>query len=199
MRWPPRSPDPRSSAESVVLRVYGHPEGRALELFGVKNPTTNRYEPFHPYSMTGKDQRGLELTGPDLLRLEATHCRRPRRILCADRLGLVLIHISLLVAWQVRAGPPGVCGDEGCRPRAKYMITSGRGVLVSVSSTGGLDVYETLRAAQLTLAETFDAELGDTGVTAFTSAQGPWRRQRLRRPSSWWHPDSDCPPMSSTP
>jgi NAD(P)-dependent dehydrogenase (short-subunit alcohol dehydrogenase family) len=54
------------------------------------------------------------------------------------------------------------------------MLARGRGVLVSVSSTGGpyLGAYETLKAAQLTLAETLDAELGGTGVVAFTIGPG---------------------------
>jgi hypothetical protein len=54
------------------------------------------------------------------------------------------------------------------------MLIAGRGVLVSVSSTGGpyLGAYETLKAAQLTLAETLDAELAGTGVIAFTIGPG---------------------------
>jgi NAD(P)-dependent dehydrogenase (short-subunit alcohol dehydrogenase family) len=60
---------------------------------------------------------------------------------------------------------------QACLPS---MLVRGRGVLVSVSSTGGpyLGAYETLKAAQLTLAETLDAELGGTGVIAFTIGPG---------------------------
>jgi NAD(P)-dependent dehydrogenase (short-subunit alcohol dehydrogenase family) len=54
------------------------------------------------------------------------------------------------------------------------MLARGRGVFVCVSSTGGpyLGAYETLKAAQLTLADTLDAELAGTGVTAFTIGPG---------------------------
>jgi NAD(P)-dependent dehydrogenase (short-subunit alcohol dehydrogenase family) len=60
---------------------------------------------------------------------------------------------------------------QACLPS---MLAAGRGVLVSVSSTGGpyLGAYETLKAAQLTLAETLDAELSGTGVIAFTIGPG---------------------------
>jgi NAD(P)-dependent dehydrogenase (short-subunit alcohol dehydrogenase family) len=60
---------------------------------------------------------------------------------------------------------------QSCLPS---MLIAGRGVLVSVSSTGGpyLGAYETLKAAQLTLAETLDAEMGGTGVFAFTIGPG---------------------------
>jgi NAD(P)-dependent dehydrogenase (short-subunit alcohol dehydrogenase family) len=48
------------------------------------------------------------------------------------------------------------------------------GVFVCVSSTGGpyLGPYETMKAAQLTLAETLDAELDGSGVIAFTIGPG---------------------------
>jgi hypothetical protein len=54
------------------------------------------------------------------------------------------------------------------------MLARGRGVFVCVSSTGGpyLGAYETLKAAQLTLADTLDTELAGTGVTAFTIGPG---------------------------
>jgi NAD(P)-dependent dehydrogenase (short-subunit alcohol dehydrogenase family) len=60
---------------------------------------------------------------------------------------------------------------QACLPQ---MLARGFGVFVSVSSTGGpyLGAYETLKAAQLALAETLDAELVDTGVTAFTIGPG---------------------------
>jgi hypothetical protein len=54
------------------------------------------------------------------------------------------------------------------------MVARRYGVFVCVSSTGGpyLGPYETLKAAQLTLAETLDAELDGSGVTAFTVGPG---------------------------
>lgn len=54
------------------------------------------------------------------------------------------------------------------------MITRRHGVFVCVSSTGGpyLAPYESLKAAQLALANALDAELTDTGVTAFTIGPG---------------------------
>lgn len=54
------------------------------------------------------------------------------------------------------------------------MVSRGHGVFVCVSSTGGpyLGAYETLKSAQLTLADTLDAELAGTGVTAFTIGPG---------------------------
>jgi NAD(P)-dependent dehydrogenase (short-subunit alcohol dehydrogenase family) len=54
------------------------------------------------------------------------------------------------------------------------MIERGRGVFVCVSSTGGpfLAPYETLKAAQLALANSLDAELADAGVIAFTIGPG---------------------------
>ena len=54
------------------------------------------------------------------------------------------------------------------------MISRGRGTFVCVSSTGGpfMGAYETLKAAQVALADTLDAELADTGVTAFTIGPG---------------------------
>lgn len=54
------------------------------------------------------------------------------------------------------------------------MVARRQGVFVCVSSTGGpyLGPYETLKAAQLTLAETLDAELDGSGVTAFTIGPG---------------------------
>jgi NAD(P)-dependent dehydrogenase (short-subunit alcohol dehydrogenase family) len=54
------------------------------------------------------------------------------------------------------------------------MIARKRGVFVCVSSTGGpfLAPYETLKAAQLALANSLDAELADTGVIAFTIGPG---------------------------
>jgi NAD(P)-dependent dehydrogenase (short-subunit alcohol dehydrogenase family) len=60
---------------------------------------------------------------------------------------------------------------QACLPS---MIRLGRGVFVCVSSTGGpyLGTYETLKAAQVALANTLDAELIDTGVIAFTIGPG---------------------------
>ncbi len=54
------------------------------------------------------------------------------------------------------------------------MIERRHGVFVCVSSTGGpfLAPYETLKAAQLALANSLDAELADTGVIAFTIGPG---------------------------
>ena len=54
------------------------------------------------------------------------------------------------------------------------MISRGSGTFVCVSSTGGpfLGAYETLKAAQVALANTLDAELAGTGVTAFTIGPG---------------------------
>jgi hypothetical protein len=54
------------------------------------------------------------------------------------------------------------------------MIARKRGVFVCVSSTGGpfLAPYETLKAAQLALGNSLDAELADTGVIAFTIGPG---------------------------
>jgi NAD(P)-dependent dehydrogenase (short-subunit alcohol dehydrogenase family) len=54
------------------------------------------------------------------------------------------------------------------------MIARKRGVFVCVSSTGGpfLAPYETLKAAQLALANSLDAELDGTGVIAFTIGPG---------------------------
>jgi len=54
------------------------------------------------------------------------------------------------------------------------MITRGRGAFVCVSSTGGpfLAAYETLKAAQVALANSLDAELEGTGVSAFTIGPG---------------------------
>jgi hypothetical protein len=54
------------------------------------------------------------------------------------------------------------------------MIARGSGTFVCVSSTGGpfLGAYETLKAAQVALANTLDAELAGTGVTAFTIGPG---------------------------
>jgi NAD(P)-dependent dehydrogenase (short-subunit alcohol dehydrogenase family) len=54
------------------------------------------------------------------------------------------------------------------------MIARKRGVFVCVSSTGGpfLAPYETLKAAQVALANSLDAELADTGVIAFTIGPG---------------------------
>ena len=60
---------------------------------------------------------------------------------------------------------------RGCLPA---MIERSHGVFVCVSSTGGpfLAPYETLKAAQLALANSLDAELADTGVIAFTIGPG---------------------------
>ena len=54
------------------------------------------------------------------------------------------------------------------------MISRGSGTFVCVSSTGGpfLGAYETVKAAQVALANTLDAELAGTGVTAFTIGPG---------------------------
>lgn len=54
------------------------------------------------------------------------------------------------------------------------MIARRKGVFVCVSSTGGpyLGAYETLKAAQLELANTLDAELAGTGLIAFTIGPG---------------------------
>lgn len=55
------------------------------------------------------------------------------------------------------------------------MVSRSRGTFVCVSSTGGpfMGAYETLKAAQVALADTLDAELAETGVTAFTIGPGP--------------------------
>jgi NAD(P)-dependent dehydrogenase (short-subunit alcohol dehydrogenase family) len=54
------------------------------------------------------------------------------------------------------------------------MIARKHGVFVCVSSTGGpyIAPYETLKAAQLALANSLDAELDGTGVIAFTIGPG---------------------------
>ena len=54
------------------------------------------------------------------------------------------------------------------------MVARGHGAFVCVSSTGGpfLAPYETLKAAQVALASSLDAELAGTGVTAFTIGPG---------------------------
>lgn len=54
------------------------------------------------------------------------------------------------------------------------MIERGRGAFVCVSSTGAayMGAYETLKAAQVHLATTLDAELEGTGVAAFTIGPG---------------------------
>lgn len=60
---------------------------------------------------------------------------------------------------------------RACLPE---MMTRRHGAFVCVSSTGGpyLAPYETLKAAQLALANSLDAELEGTGVTAFTIGPG---------------------------
>jgi NAD(P)-dependent dehydrogenase (short-subunit alcohol dehydrogenase family) len=80
------------------------------------------------------------------------------------------------------------------------MVARRHGVFVCVSSTGGpfLGPYETLKAAQLTLAETLDAELDGSGVTAFTIGPDSCRPPRRWRPSNWWHPGSASHWTSST-
>jgi NAD(P)-dependent dehydrogenase (short-subunit alcohol dehydrogenase family) len=54
------------------------------------------------------------------------------------------------------------------------MLARRHGVFACVSSTGGpfLAPYETLKAAQVALANSLDAELADTGVVAFTIGPG---------------------------
>lgn len=54
------------------------------------------------------------------------------------------------------------------------MITRGHGTFVCVSSTGTayLGAYETFKSAQVHLAETLDAEVGDTGVNILTVGPG---------------------------
>jgi NAD(P)-dependent dehydrogenase (short-subunit alcohol dehydrogenase family) len=54
------------------------------------------------------------------------------------------------------------------------MVARKHGVFVCVSSTGGpyLAAYETLKSAQLALANSIDAELADSGVVAFTIGPG---------------------------
>lgn len=66
-------------------------------------------------------------------------------------------------------GPPLLA--RRCLPA---MIARRHGVFSCVSSTGGpfLAPYETLKAAQLTLANSLDAELEGTGVVAFTIGPG---------------------------
>lgn len=60
---------------------------------------------------------------------------------------------------------------RACLPE---MLARRHGVFVCVSSTGGpyLAPYETVKAAQLALANSLDAELEGTGVTAFTIGPG---------------------------
>lgn len=60
---------------------------------------------------------------------------------------------------------------RACLPE---MTARGRGTFACVSSTGGpyLAPYETLKAAQLALATSLDAELEGTGVVAFTIGPG---------------------------
>ncbi|HEY4753182.1 MAG TPA: SDR family oxidoreductase, partial [Candidatus Limnocylindrales bacterium] len=54
------------------------------------------------------------------------------------------------------------------------MLLGRHGIIVCVSSTGGpyLGAYECLKAAQVALGNTLDAELAGTGVTAFTIGPG---------------------------
>ncbi len=66
-------PDPMEDALAAEVAARGRqpnlsffaftatPKGRTLELFGVKNPATNRYEPFHLYSMRQAVQEGFIL------------------------------------------------------------------------------------------------------------------------------------------
>lgn len=54
------------------------------------------------------------------------------------------------------------------------MVARNRGAFICVSSTGTayMGAYETFKAAQVHLANTLDAELGETGVSAFTIGPG---------------------------
>ncbi len=73
-------------------------------------------------------------------------------------------------SYAVNLRGPALLARE-CLPR---MIERGSGVFVCVSSTGGpyLAPYETLKAAQVELANSLDAELDGTGVIAFTIGPG---------------------------
>jgi len=73
-------------------------------------------------------------------------------------------------SYAVNLRGPAVLARE-CLPA---MIARGSGVFVCVSSTGGpfLAPYETLKAAQVELASSLDAELDGTGVIAFTIGPG---------------------------
>ena len=67
------APDPMEDALAAEVASRGRqpnlsffaftatPKGRTLELFGVKNPATNRFEPFHLYSMRQAIQEGFIL------------------------------------------------------------------------------------------------------------------------------------------
>jgi NAD(P)-dependent dehydrogenase (short-subunit alcohol dehydrogenase family) len=73
-------------------------------------------------------------------------------------------------SYKVNLRGPALLARE-CLPA---MIERRHGVFVCVSSTGGpfLAPYETLKAAQLALASSLDAEIADTGVIAFTIGPG---------------------------
>ena len=73
-------------------------------------------------------------------------------------------------SYAVNLRGPALLARE-CLPT---MIQRRHGVFVCVSSTGGpfLAPYETLKSAQLALANSLDAELADTGVIAFTIGPG---------------------------
>lgn len=73
-------------------------------------------------------------------------------------------------SYAVNLRGPALLARE-CLPA---MIERRHGVFVCVSSTGGpfLAPYETLKSAQLALANSLDAELADTGVIAFTIGPG---------------------------
>ena len=73
-------------------------------------------------------------------------------------------------SYAVNLRGPALLARE-CLPA---MIERRHGVFACVSSTGGpfLAPYETLKAAQVALANSLDAELADTGVVAFTIGPG---------------------------
>ena len=73
-------------------------------------------------------------------------------------------------SYAVNLRGPALLARE-CLPA---MIARRHGTFICVSSTGGpfLAPYETLKAAQLALANSLDAELADTGVFAFTIGPG---------------------------
>ncbi len=67
------APDPMEDALAAEVAARGRqpnlsffaftatPKGRTLELFGIKNPATNKFEPFHLYSMRQAIQEGFIL------------------------------------------------------------------------------------------------------------------------------------------
>jgi NAD(P)-dependent dehydrogenase (short-subunit alcohol dehydrogenase family) len=73
-------------------------------------------------------------------------------------------------SYRVNVRGPALLG-RACLPG---MIARGHGTFVLVSSTGGpyQSAYESMKAAQVSIAAALDAELAETGVRAFTIGPG---------------------------